>query len=58
MADLNAVCTIYFDGACPLYRREIVHYCQQAKAPSIAWLDAVACAESELGGHDFDLALV
>jgi demethoxyubiquinone hydroxylase (CLK1/Coq7/Cat5 family) len=44
-----AACTVYFDGACPLCRREIAHYRRQHGAASIAWVDASACDQADLG---------
>jgi predicted DCC family thiol-disulfide oxidoreductase YuxK len=42
-------CTVYFDGACPVCRREIAHYRRQRGSESIAWVDASSCDEAELG---------
>ena len=44
-----ATCTVYFDGACPVCRREIAHYRRQSGSESIAWVDASSCDEAELG---------
>jgi demethoxyubiquinone hydroxylase (CLK1/Coq7/Cat5 family)/predicted DCC family thiol-disulfide oxidoreductase YuxK len=46
----SAACTVYFDGACPLCRREIAHYRRRAAGADIAWVDASTCDEDALGG--------
>jgi ubiquinone biosynthesis monooxygenase Coq7 len=43
------LCTVYFDGACPLCSKEIATYKQWRGAERIDWIDASACPESELG---------
>jgi len=45
-----AACTVYYDGACPLCRREIGHYQRRAAAAGIRWVDASACDDGALGG--------
>ena len=45
------VCTIYFDGACPLCSKEIATYKQWRGAEYIVWIDASACPEYELGSE-------
>jgi len=45
----STTCTVYFDGACPVCRREIAHYRRQRGSESIAWVDASSCDEAELG---------
>jgi predicted DCC family thiol-disulfide oxidoreductase YuxK len=51
-------CVVYFDGACPLCRREIAHYRGQEGAESIAWVDAANCESAALGdGLSRDAAL-
>ncbi len=42
-------CTVYFDGACPLCRREIAHYRGLPGGQQIAWVDASRCDEASLG---------
>lgn len=55
---MNAKLTVYFDGACPVCRREIGAYQRQAGAADIVWIDAAACDPSSLGpGLDRRLAL-
>jgi demethoxyubiquinone hydroxylase (CLK1/Coq7/Cat5 family) len=49
MPDSAADCVVYFDGACPLCRREIAHYRGQEGAMSIIWVDAANCDPAALG---------
>lgn len=50
--------TVYFDGACPVCRREIALYQRQTGAESLCWVDAAACAPEALGaGLDRPAAL-
>ena len=37
MSDSSSDCVVYFDGACPLCRREVAHYRAQDATASIAW---------------------
>lgn len=47
--------TVYFDGYCPLCRREVAAYRRLASARSIRWHD-IASAPPEPGRDGFDLA--
>jgi len=42
-------CVIYFDGACPLCRREIALYRSKEGASAIEWVDAASCDADALG---------
>jgi len=44
-----ASCVVYFDGACPLCRREIAHYRGQKGSAAILWIDAANCDSAALG---------
>ena len=51
-------CTVYFDGACSVCRREIAHYRRLRGSDAIAWVDASSCNEAALGpGLDRSLVL-
>jgi ubiquinone biosynthesis monooxygenase Coq7 len=43
------ICTVYFDGACPLCAKEITTYQTWRGADKIEWIDASRCEEIELG---------
>jgi predicted DCC family thiol-disulfide oxidoreductase YuxK len=54
----STTCTVYFDGACPVCRREIAHYRRLRGSDAIAWVDASSCDEAALGqGLDRSLVL-
>ena len=44
-----STCTVYFDGDCPVCRKEIAHYQRQRGAEAIAWIDASNCEDEALG---------
>ena len=46
--------TVFFDGACPLCRREIAHYRRLDRAQRLRWVDAATEAEI-LAVHGLDL---
>jgi predicted DCC family thiol-disulfide oxidoreductase YuxK len=46
--------TVFFDGACPLCRREIAHYRRIDRAQRLRWVDAATEVEI-LAMHDLDL---
>jgi predicted DCC family thiol-disulfide oxidoreductase YuxK len=48
MTDAAPRLTVYFDGSCPLCRREIAIYRRLPEASSIAWVDV--SAGQDLGG--------
>ena len=41
--------TVYFDGACPVCRREIALYRRGAGEDAVCWVDASHCAPADLG---------
>nr|WP_315486753.1 DUF393 domain-containing protein [uncultured Undibacterium sp.] len=50
-ASTAKVCTIYFDGACPLCSKEIATYQTWRGANRIEWIDASRCSELALGAE-------
>lgn len=42
-------CTVYFDGACPICRREIAYYRTRKGAADMNWVDVAATGVAELG---------
>ncbi len=42
-------CTVHFDGACPVCRREIAHYRSREGAADLMWVDVTASGVAELG---------
>lgn len=52
-------CTVYFDGGCPLCRREVAHYRALDGAEAITWVDVASSDPSMLGpGLTREAALV
>ena len=47
--------TVYFDGYCPVCRREVANYRRQAPQAAIVWRD-LAGTDDVLADEDFDLA--
>lgn len=46
-------CTVFFDGGCPICRREITHYRSRPGADGIRWVDA-SSADAHTLGPDLD----
>jgi len=46
-----ASCTVYYDGASPLCRREIAFYRRRAGDTSICWVDVAVKEDTDLGPH-------
>jgi predicted DCC family thiol-disulfide oxidoreductase YuxK len=49
----SPACTVYFDGACPVCRREIAHYRAKPGAENLRWVDA-SVADAYALGPDLD----
>ncbi|MEO0822671.1 MAG: DUF393 domain-containing protein [Pseudomonadota bacterium] len=57
-ADPRAAATVFFDGACPLCRREIAFYRARPGADALAWVDLAAVPDDVLTeGRDRDALL-
>jgi len=48
MATDNSALTVFYDGACPLCRREIGWYRRRRNGGRIDWLDVSQCADEAL----------
>ena len=48
--DWPAIPTVFFDGSCPLCRREIAHYRRSRHADRFAWVD-LSCDQATLEVH-------
>lgn len=49
MITANPRHTVFFDGSCPVCRREIALYQTLRGADAMRWVDASRCAQSQLG---------
>jgi predicted DCC family thiol-disulfide oxidoreductase YuxK len=41
--------TLYYDGGCPVCRREVAMYRKQPGANAVHWVDAASCEPRDLG---------
>lgn len=48
-ASESATTTVYFDGQCPVCRREIAFYQRQPGGERLCWVDAASCPPQALG---------
>ncbi|WP_144184487.1 thiol-disulfide oxidoreductase DCC family protein [Elioraea rosea] len=48
MQDARTRPVVYFDGGCPVCRREIAHYRGRPGAEGVEWVDLTACDDAAL----------